>query len=95
VTKVGEHLRGVSGLGALGLWLIRYGIAGGLVLAGAVLWIFNVEGVGVDGFSLSAGAGLSLMLFNWLLRMGFKDHEREREERAREYYLRHGRWPDD
>jgi hypothetical protein len=75
--------------------VLRYGFGGGLVVAGVVLWALDVDGIGVADFSVWAGAGLSLMLFNWLLRIGFRDHDREREERARDYYYRHGRWPDD
>jgi hypothetical protein len=32
---------------------------------------------------------------NWLFRAGASgDHEREAGDRAREYFDRHGRWPD-
>ena len=42
------------------------------------------------------GAGLSVWLLNFLYRVGVSgDRERVSEDRAREYFDRHGRWPDD
>jgi hypothetical protein len=42
------------------------------------------------------GAGLSVWLLNFLYRVSVSgDAERDREDRAREYFDRHGRWPDD
>jgi hypothetical protein len=35
-------------------------------------------------------------MLNWLFRLGVESNrDREREERAREYFDRHGRWPED
>jgi hypothetical protein len=50
-----------------------------------------------------AGAGVGLIIvalivwmLNWLFRLGVESNrDREREERAREYFDRHGRWPED
>jgi ABC-type transport system involved in cytochrome bd biosynthesis fused ATPase/permease subunit len=50
-----------------------------------------------------AAAGVSLILvalivwmINWLFRIGVQSNrERDREEQAREYFDRHGRWPDE
>ena len=50
-----------------------------------------------------AAAGVSLLLvavivwmINWLFRIGVQSNrEREREERAREYFTEHGRWPEE
>jgi hypothetical protein len=42
------------------------------------------------------GAGLAVWLLNFLYRVGVSgDRERESEDRAREYYDRHGHWPDE
>ncbi|HEU4977897.1 MAG TPA: hypothetical protein VFT42_03280 [Solirubrobacteraceae bacterium] len=42
------------------------------------------------------GAGLSIWMINVLFRIGATgDRERDEEERARAYFDRHGRWPDD
>jgi Kef-type K+ transport system membrane component KefB len=51
--------------------------------------------------SVSAAAGVSLIivaltvwLINWLFRMSVESNrDREREERARQYFDRHGHWP--
>ncbi len=50
-----------------------------------------------------AAAGVSLILvalivwmINWMFRIGVQSNrEREREERARQYFDEHGRWPDE
>jgi hypothetical protein len=42
------------------------------------------------------GAGLSVWLLNLLYRVGVTgDRDRQAEDRAREYYDRHGHWPDE
>ncbi len=78
------------------LLVLRYGIGGAMVLAGIVLLVTNSGGFGVDGFALCVGAGLSLIMLNFLYRLGVSgDHEREQEEDARTYLERHGYWPDE
>ncbi|HYM57734.1 MAG TPA: hypothetical protein VES79_07200 [Solirubrobacteraceae bacterium] len=58
-----------------------------LVAEDAVRW---------EGFAMCLGAGLAVGLMNVLFRIGAKgDEEREAEERAREYFAKHVRWPDD
>jgi high-affinity Fe2+/Pb2+ permease len=40
--------------------------------------------------------GLIVWMVNWLFRMSVQSNrDREQEERAREYFDRHGRWPDE
>lgn len=76
--------------------VVRYGIGGVMVVAGIVLLILNPGGFGVDGFALSVGGGLSVLMINWLFRLGVSsDLEREDEERARQYLEEHGHWPDE
>jgi hypothetical protein len=42
------------------------------------------------------GAGLSVWLLNLLYRVGVSgDRERHTEDEAREYFDRHGHWPDE
>jgi hypothetical protein len=42
------------------------------------------------------GAGLAVLLFNVFFRIGASgDAERRAEEEAREYFSRHGHWPDE
>ena len=53
------------------------------------------------GHTAAAGAGVGLLLvaltvwmINWMYRMSVaSNRDREREEEAREYFDRHGRWP--
>ena len=47
----------------------------------------------------AAGVGLVIValivwMINWLFRMSLQSNrDREKEERARDYFSRHGRWP--
>jgi hypothetical protein len=78
------------------LWVLRYGIGGAMALAGVILLITNSSGFGVDGFSLGVGGGLSLIMLNFLYRLGVSgDREREEEEEARTFLDRYGHWPDE
>jgi hypothetical protein len=46
--------------------------------------------------AMTTGASLSVLLVGWLVRLGNAgDRERIAEEEAREYFARHGRWPDE
>jgi hypothetical protein len=73
-------------------WLPIGIIVAGFVLAAATGFSEN----GVEGGGLLVAAGLSVWLLNLLYRVGVKgDREREEEDRARAYFDRHGRWPDE
>lgn len=86
-------LRSRSGAG---LWFVRYGIGLILILAGVIVLIINPSGFGSDGFGMAAGSGFSVIMLNVLYRIGVTgDKEREREEEARRYLAKHGRWPDE
>jgi len=75
---------------------LRYGIPAVLVIAGFVI-LFTVDSsLRWDGFAMCVGAGLSVLLLNWLFRFGARgDEERDREVAAREEFARTGKWPDD
>jgi hypothetical protein len=78
------------------LFVLRYGIGGAMSLVGIILLVTNSGGFGVDGFALGVGAGLSLIMLNFLYRLGVSgDRERDQEEDARTYLERHGYWPDE
>ena len=80
----------------LGLLAVRYGLGAILVVAGFIVLAVNPGGFGVDGFAMAVGSGLSVLMLNWLYRLGVKsDEERVDEEQARIYLAEHGRWPDD
>lgn len=79
-----------------GLLALRYGLPAAVVLAGFVI-LFTVDGSRRwEGWAMCVGAGLSVLLLNWLFRLGAQgDRERDAEAEAREYYSRHGHWPDE
>lgn len=79
-----------------GLLFVRYGLGAVMVVAGIVVLIINPGGFGVDGFAMAVGGGLSVLLINFLFRLGTSgDLERRREEEARRYLEEHGVWPDE
>jgi hypothetical protein len=55
------------------------------------------------GRTAAAGAGVVLLgiavmvwMINWMFRMSIESNlDREHEERAREYFDKHGQWPDE
>jgi hypothetical protein len=81
---------------SVGMLLLRYGIGAVMVLAGIVMLVVDPSGLGVDGFAMAVGGGLSVLLINFLYRLGvIGDREREAEERARAYFDEHGEWPEE
>ena len=82
-----------SGGGSLGVLAIRYGIPALFIVAGQVVLIATGDAVNWAGFT---GAGLAILLIGALVRIGTEgDRERDREEAARRYFDKHGRWPDE
>jgi hypothetical protein len=80
----------------IGLIIVRYGLGVVMVIGGMVMLIINPSGLGVDGFAMAVGGGLSVLLINFLFRLGVSgDQEREREEEARRYFDEHGEWPEE
>lgn len=80
----------------LGTWFVRYGIGVVMVVGGILCLIINPGGFGTEGFSMAVGGGLSVIMLNFLFRLGVSgDRDREQEEAARTYFDRHGRWPDE
>ena len=78
------------------LRFVRYGLPVLLVIAGFVLLIAAPDSTRYEGFAMCVGAGLSVLLLNWLFRLGAEgDKERVEEEAARDFYSRHGHWPDE
>ena len=75
---------------------VRYGLPAVLVLLGIVLLPVDPRGMGIDLFAMLVGAGLSVLLLNWLFRLGSRgDDERQAEADARDYLSKHGHWPDE
>ena len=78
---------------SVGVLAIRYGIPALFIIAGQVVLITTEDPVNWAGFT---GAGLAILLIGVLVRIGTEgDRERDREEAARQYFDRHGRWPDE
>jgi hypothetical protein len=71
-------------------------LPGVLVLAGLACLIVAPSGSKAEGFALFTGAGLSVLLLNLLYRIGVQgESERDKEDEARAYHQKHGRWPDE
>ncbi len=72
---------------------VRYVLPAAVTVAGIVIMALGGES-DVEGGASIVSAGLAIYFLNWLFRIGVTgDREREREEAAREYFDRHGRWP--
>jgi len=73
---------------------VRYVLPAVIVLAGIVVLALNPSLHGLEGWALLTGAGLAILMLNWLYRVGVKgDEERDEEEAARVYFDEHGHWP--
>jgi lysylphosphatidylglycerol synthetase-like protein (DUF2156 family) len=72
-----------------------------LLIAGAGAALIVVGHASVNSVSAAAGVALLIValivwMLNWMFRMSVESNrDREREEAAREYFDRHGRWPDE
>jgi hypothetical protein len=75
---------------------LRYGLPLAFIVAGFIVLIVRRDTTGLEGWAMLVGAGISVLLFNILFRMGASgDRERREEEEAREFFSRHGHWPDE
>jgi hypothetical protein len=78
------------------LALLRYGLPAILVLIGFVVLAVAPDSTRWDGWAMFVGSGLAVLLLNQLYRYGATgDKERQSEDDAREYFAKHGRWPDE
>jgi hypothetical protein len=79
--------------------LVRVWLPLVVVVVGTVLMcigLFGGDDNWAEGGALIVSAGLSVWLLNVLHRVGVRgDHERDREQAARSYFDRHGRWPEE
>ena len=79
----------------MALHAIRYGIPAVLFIAGAIITA-TAGRVGIAAGALFFSAGSAVLLLNVLYRIGVQgDRERDTEQRAREFFDEHGRWPDE
>jgi lysylphosphatidylglycerol synthetase-like protein (DUF2156 family) len=86
--------------------MTRYVLPIAILVAGIALIAIahgHYTSVFADRRSLESAMGVafiliafSVWLFNWMMRMSVESgYDREREEDARTYFKRTGRWPDD
>jgi hypothetical protein len=79
----------------MALHAIRYGIPLALLIAGTIVSA-TAGGVGIAAGALFFSAGSAVLLLNVLHRIGVEgDKERDREADARDFFDKHGRWPDE
>jgi hypothetical protein len=65
-----------------------------VVAAGIVLLVVGMSSTAIGAGIVLVGAGLLIALFNFVFRMGLESNlDREREESARRFLDRTGRWP--
>jgi hypothetical protein len=75
---------------------VRYVLPAVIVLGAVVMIAIEPNIVGLEGAALIVSAGLSVLLLNWLYRIGVAgEHDRDAEDRARAYFDEHGVWPDE
>jgi hypothetical protein len=76
---------------------VRYWLPAAILVAGVVLVVVRGgDETSLEGAAALWGAGLSVLLLNWLHRMGVTgDTAREDEDEARAYLEKHGHWPDE
>jgi hypothetical protein len=77
--------------------VVRFWMPVAILVAGVVLVIVRGgDETSLEGAAALWGAGLSVMLLNWLHRIGVAgDSARDEEDEARAYFARYGRWPDE
>jgi hypothetical protein len=108
VTCLGEHGRRSydrpgEAVKGFALTFTRLWLPLGIAVAGVILIVLGHASVSTKGdtHSILAGAGVVLLgvalmvwMVNWLFRLSLQSNrERDEEERAREYFDRHGHWP--
>jgi hypothetical protein len=74
--------------------VFRIGLPLVICVTGLVLAIAGGDDTVVGAGVVLVGVGLLVALLNTLMRLGLQsERDRDREQRAREYFDRHGRWP--
>ena len=75
---------------------VRIGLPLLICLGGGVAIAIEPNRNGLEGGILIVSAGLSVWLPNWLYRIGVSgERERDEEDDARDFFDRHGVWPDE
>lgn len=75
--------------------LLRYVLPGAVIVAGLIVMALGSD-TDLEGGGGILSAGLAIFFINWLFRTGAAgERERDEEQAAREYFDRHGHWPDE
>jgi hypothetical protein len=76
---------------------VRYVVPAVIFLAGVVVFaVVPDRELAIDIGAMFVGVAIAVFLLNFFFRMGVAgDSERDREEEARAYFDKHGRWPDE
>ncbi len=76
---------------------VRYGIPLLIFIAGNVIFAVDPDRQrGAEVGAMFVGAAIAVLLLNVLFRIGVEgDKDRDKEERAREFFDKHGYWPDE
>jgi hypothetical protein len=79
------------------LFAVRYVLPAVIFTAGLLELVLDSDSErGIDIGCMAMGAAIAVALLNFFFRMGVSgDEARDREEEARAYFDRHGRWPDE
>ncbi len=76
------------------LWATRYLLPAAIALGGLVLSVVGTSDAAVALGAALIGVATLVVVLNLLMRLAIQSGEdREREERARRYFDRHGHWP--
>ena len=76
--------------------LVRFWLPLVVTLAGVAVMAIGRDADALEGGAGIVGAGLSIWLLNFLYRVGAHDDvDRDEEDAARDFYDRHGHWPDE
>jgi hypothetical protein len=78
------------------LVFVRYVLPALIVVGGLVPLLVSDSQSALHGSMGIIGAGIAVWLLSYFYRVGASgDRDRDAEEEAREYFDRHGRWPDE
>jgi hypothetical protein len=78
------------------LSIVRYWLPLVVTLAGVAVMVIGRDADALEGGAGIVGAGLAIWLLNFLYRVGAHDDEdRDEEDAARDFFDRHGHWPDE
>ena len=78
------------------LRFIRVWLPAIVVGVGVLLWAIDPSVTRAEGSAHIIGAGIAIWILNVLFRIGVTgDVERREEEDARDFFDRHGHWPDE